>query len=138
MITFKNDNMLDYSTLNYFDTGNISFENVLKIHPQDLKLIPLDHISFMCDNASIHDFSNYNGIDIRLLDIIQYQKFINTTSLLDDDVNIDKIKLIGKDVKNPGWDVNIILSSYMHKTNKAQYIMDFTLEMIDCGYEDML
>ena len=138
-LTFRNDTKLLYGSLDYTQQpSQLKFENVFIIEPKDLRGYEFDTIFFDSNNTSVHDFDNYNNLDIQTLRITQHQKFKNISNLLDDSVEISKIRFLGVDVKNAGFNVNIIVNKYLFHENKSQYIMDFTVEMIDCGFEDML
>ena len=103
-----------YGSLDYTQQpSQLKFENVFIIEPKDLRGYEFDTIFFDSNNTSVHDFDNYNNLDIQTLRITQHQKFKNISNLLDDSVEISKIRFLGVDVKNAGFNVNIIVNKYL-------------------------
>lgn len=138
-IGFKNCNSLDFSNVDYIDNMVLYFKNIKKITPQMLNKNMFFEVSFnKCTDPRIYDFSNYDNINIDSLfvyfdniPITNLSYIIENDSMEFNEINFYyKNKFLNNLFK--------ITSKYLEMDNKKDHIMDFTLEMIDSGFEDML
>ncbi len=139
MIGFNKCNSLDFSNVDYIDGMFLYFNNIKKITPQMLNKNEFFEVAFnKCADPHIYDFSNYDNINIESLFVYFDNIPITNLSYIieNDSMEFNEIHFY---YKNKFLNMLFkITSKYLQMDNKSEHIMDFTLEMIDAGFEDML
>lgn len=139
-LCLNNCNSLNCENLDYKIGMIIKFERMYKIEPQHLKNIYFSEVHFeFCRDPKIYDFSNYEHSLIAHLDICKTAKydFSNVSQLIENNnIGITAVALYTNYVYNSK--LCEIVNKYVAKKNKSEHIMDFTVEMLDSGFEDML
>ena len=140
-MTFYECNDLDFGTLKYSNHMIITFVNIIHFDVNTLTKNPFMEIYFnnCADKSNIHDFSNYDNMETLILSIFGDDAItpINISNLIENE-NIDILDLWITS-KSQNFDITCkIVNKYFQLHNKAQHIMDFTVEMIDAGFEEML
>ena len=138
-VTFEQCNSLDFSNLDYLDDMVICFKKTHNILPQYLCKTRFIDIQFQkCKNEHIYDFSNYDNMYVDNLEISMVGiKLRNVSNIIEkENIFIETIRIFyAGDLISELYD---ILNKYLVLDNKSEHIMDFTVEMIDAGFEDML
>lgn len=141
-VTFEECNSLDFSNLDYLDDMVICFYRIDNLLPQYLCKNRFVDIQFRaCKNKQIYDFGNYDNMHVENLEIWglteDIARITNISNLIEKQ-NI--LILVIRIFHNALYQEKLcdILDKYIRLDNKRDHIMDFTVEMIDAGFEDML
>ncbi len=94
-----------------------------------------------CRSKTLYDFSTWlhNNKVFKLSlhathdDILIFK---NLSFLLDENVKINNINIVYK--INEGFLLSEIINKYLLKTDKSEHVMDFSLEIIEADFENML
>lgn len=146
-ITFKHTNALNYDVIEFPLDLNIFFDDCKTIHPNIFTKNRTSSVNFSCtSNQYVTDFSYYGNSKIFELRIAPFQKFKNMTNLFivgntTEDFSCEHSFRGDIDVvysTNQLKQINSIMYDFIRNINKHEYVMDFTVEMSDAGFEDEL
>ena len=139
---FINTDKLDFSTLDYYTNIDLYLRHLSNIHPQQLIKTRYAFLNITeCDSKHVHDFSNYDNMSVKRFTLYALRPITNLTNLIEkENINIIHISINSLLFKSAteSSELNNILISYLVNSDKKEFIMDFTVEMIDAGFEDML
>ena len=146
-IIFKHTDTLNYNDIIFPLDLNIFFDYCKTIHPNIFTKNRTSSVNFNCpSNQYVTDFSFYGNSKIFELRIAPYQKFKNMTDLFIVG-NTTEDFLCGRSFRgdvdvvystNQITQINHIMYDYIRNINKHEYVMDFTVDMSDAGFEDEL
>ena len=146
LLIFDNVNKIDYNEVEWITGMHVAFHysNVKlfnNVNPQQIHDARFDSLAFKCgvSNTAVCDFDNYNtSMVIKEFSIAPGSRFKNLTNLLNLNI-IDFYMLSGAttiytlpQIKK----IESVIEKYNTGQNKAEFVMDMTLELIDAGYED--
>ena len=148
---FYDTHNLDISQLSRYsdsELGNLDFCFIPLLNPQKLKNIPIKILTFENKilNVNTLDINNYVHLQVNMIVLKEAHilGFKNLTTFFDSLSGISKFKIDidyikTNDQKKIYIELNKILEKYFNnKTNRNDYGMDATLELIEVGFEDML
>lgn len=144
-ITFKHTDALNYDNIIFPLHLDIFFDNCKTIHPNIFTKNRTSAVNFNCtSNPYVTNFSYYRNSKIFALHIAPYQKFKNMSELFTIEnktedfsctrsfrENVDIVYTAGQ-IKQ----INIIMDDFIRILDKHEYAMDFTVAMLDAGFED--
>ena len=134
-LTIDSCDNLDFTKIDYIKKQNIRFKNIEHLIVHGFKKRTLGNITLMDCDFSNTDFSNYDNVAIVKLQLVRFPNSVikNALHLIEEkSIKIDRLQVQSVEVYDE------IITKYLRQKNKVEHVMDFTLEMIDCGYEDML
>lgn len=145
-ITLKAPNLKEFSFKNTlvcnYDDMVICFYRIDNLLPQYLSKNRFVDIQFRaCKNKQIYDFGNYDNMHVENLEIWglteDIRRITNISNLIEKQ-NI--LILVIRIFHNALYQEKLcdILDKYIRLDNKRDHIMDFTVEMIDKGFEKYL
>ena len=141
---FGTCNALDFANSMYaLPPCDINLDNMPNIHLTDFENLSFSSqiktISFMyCENPKLYDVSTYDT-EIRAMYMGLNSKIKNLTSILTNKnckLQFLRFSCNSKMLGFKAVDFNNIIAKYIDKSNKSNYVMDMTLELIDSGFED--
>jgi hypothetical protein len=133
--SFSKCDALDFTKCVYEKAMNLSFTKMKKIHPHHLgKNTFYETLGFDTCNKSVYDLSNYDNFNILRL---WFNKSRNKLKNLSFIIENDSVKIKNLRIEENGPLSNLV-DIYLAKQNKTEHIMDFTMEMIDKGFEKYL
>lgn len=138
-ICFTRTNNLDFSDIVLHSSVVAYFTECNKLVPNDIKNIHT--CVFRCSkNSKITDFNNYNNSSIKDITINPYFKYKNTTNMIaSNDFHMVYTSLHQNCDVYTGDEIdrlNNIFNIFLSKKSSKEYVMDFTVRMIDEGFED--
>ncbi len=135
-LNFSSNNLISDNTkisvLSFIEMSNIEPQNVINLNLMELVFVK-------CNNEKIYDFSNYSNIQTTYFTIkMDGMKELSNVSYLieNDDVKIQEFEIIKNHTRLS--ELCYIINEFVGLDDKKETIMDFTLRMIDNGFEDML
>lgn len=140
-ITFENIAHLDFKKLEYKNCVDLAFINESGVLPSDLKHLKIINMWYQRVNHVLtHDFCQYEDLKITNLNIVTQYCFSNISHLLySNNIHIDSINILqGIYCDNTCMTLNDLINDYYKRTNKAEYMMDFALALIEIGFEDSI
>lgn len=140
ILHFEDICSLDFNKLEYKNDVELVFTNERSVIPSDLKHLSLSTLSYAGFNAVVtHDLSQYDNLKITKLCITTQYRLKNLSHTIANKNTLERILFY------PGFyetytceRLNDIFCKYHWKADKENYIMDFTVDMIDNGFENEL
>ncbi len=132
MASSKYSDNTKISVLSFIEMSNIEPQNVINLNLMELVFVK-------CNNEKTYDFSNYSNIQTTYFTIkMDGMKELSNVSYLieNDDVKIQEFEIIKNHTRLS--ELCYIINEFVGLDDKKETIMDFTLRMIDNGFEDML
>ena len=136
---FTKTNNLDFSDVDVPPNITTHFIECNKFNPKQIKKINI--CVFDCsENSTLSDFANYDNSPIMDLTFNTYFRYKNITNILSDNNFYNFYTTFANGIYSlvEIRKLNTIFNTFLHKFSKKNYIMDFTVEMIDSGFEDEL
>ena len=143
-ITFLLDTKLDFNQLSTLDVPdnttfsfNIMFHN--KLNAKMFTQNTFRHLYFHhCKSTTLYDFSQYRNNDIiEKFRVVGNIAPTNVTYLLDRHVYIGRVEF--EDVITiDGELLAQIINNYLNYCDKENYTMDFTVELLDSGFDESI
>ncbi len=143
MVVFYKNNMLDFHKIDTLETlghdmFDFNFFSNTKLEASMFRDAMFTSLYFhKCMSNTLYDFSQYvNNETIDMFGIIGNYKIKNLTYLLNDYVYITHVDF--ENLDSIGEEVSDIINKYLHNKNKSDYVMDFTVELLDKDVDESI
>ncbi len=142
-VFFRDQSSINFNNLvnedgNLYSGLYFSFSDYDNLNAHDFTKNIFNHLNFVsCKSKTLYDFSNYkNNKQIKKLLIYTIENLntiiLNLVSILDASVSINEIDF-GYSLH--GDKLTEITNNYLNMHNKQDYVMDFTLELLDNEFD---